>query len=99
MYSIPLRYRGLKLINIVVLIIHGGILRYERYNEAKRYPFSFHTAFTLPSSKGLIMVPRLRNAGYGGPSLRPPQGPGVRRPKIVTYHSRKGCDWSHRHKE
>ena len=36
--------------------------------------------------KGLIMVPRSRNAFPCRPFLRPPQGPVVRLPKIVTFH-------------
>ena len=51
-------------------------------------------------SKGLFIVPRWCNArGFTdplspcGPSLRPPQGPDVRLPKIVTLRrGHKGCD-------
>ena len=46
----------------------------------------------LQQTKGLILVPRSRNTrGLTdplrpcGPSLRPPQGPDVRLPKIVTF--------------
>ena len=50
--------------------------------------------------KGMIMVPRSRNArGLRTPYVLedpPSRGPDVRLPKTVTFRrrSRKGCDWS-----
>ena len=52
-------------------------------------PLQSHTHPPPTNHKGLIVVPRSRNARthyvVAEPSLRPPQGPDVRLPKIVTF--------------
>ena len=85
------------------VLLHQPAEDPEQADQVEALPH--HGEATAPDgSKGLVMVPRRRNAtGFTdplrpcGPSLRPPQGPDVHLPKMSTLRrwrrSGKDCDW------